>query len=133
MTVVAGYMPTEAGQHVVDAAVREAHLRGLPLLVVNSATGAAYADRGLATPEALEDLRDRVAAEGLDVHVKQVTDTPSVADTLLAEAEKAQAALLVIGMRHRTRTGKFLLGSTAQTVLLRAPCDVLAIRLATHD
>ncbi len=38
------------------------------------------------------------------------------------------AGLLVIGLRKRTPTGKFLLGSNAQEILLDAPCPVLAVK-----
>lgn len=129
MTVIVGYTPGAAGLHVVRTAAREAQLRGLPLLVVNSGTGAAYADRGLATPEELTQLQAEAATPGLDVQVKQVTDAVSVDDTLVEEATQLQAELLVIGLRHRSRTGKFLMGSNAQNVLLRSPCDVLAVRI----
>ena len=38
------------------------------------------------------------------------------------------AELVVIGMRHRTAVGKFLLGSTAQRILLDTPCPVLSVK-----
>lgn len=129
MTVLAGYTPTEAGRLVVDAALAEAQRRSSPLLIVNSATGSAYADRGLATEEDLERLRERVAASGTDVEIRQVTQAVTASDTLLRTAEETSAEVMVIGLRQRTRTGKFLMGSVAQDVLLHAPCDVVAVRL----
>ena len=129
MTVIAGYMPTEAGALVVDAAIAEARRRDCPLLVLNSSTGSAYADSGLASADDLDALRSRVAESGIDVRVRQVSQAVAVSETLIRTAEDVSAALVVIGLRQRTRTGKFLLGSVAQDVLLHAPCDVLAIRL----
>lgn len=129
MTVLAGYTPTEAGRLVVDTAIAEAQRRSSPLLIVNSSTGSAYADRGLATQEDLDRLREHVAAAGVDAEVRQVTPAVTASDTLIRTAEEVSAEILVIGLRQRTRTGKFLMGSVAQDVLLHAPCDVLAVRL----
>lgn len=132
MTVVAGFVPTELGHRVLHVATAEAALRQLPLLVLNSATGGSYADRGLANAQQLQYAADYAHGHGVTVEVKQVTEALAVAETLLEEAETAGAELLVVGMRSRSRTGKFLLGSTAQTVLLRAPCNVLAVKPAAE-
>lgn len=127
MTIVAGYVPNELGRTVLDAAVEEAVRRGGDLLLVNSATGA-YADKGMATEADLEEAASRARARGVLVATRQVPDALAVAETLLDEAERVDAQLVVIGVRSRSRAGKFLLGSTAQTVLLRAHCDVLAVK-----
>jgi nucleotide-binding universal stress UspA family protein len=36
-------------------------------------------------------------------------------------------------MGHRTAVGMFLLGSTAQRILMDAPCPVLAVKAATDQ
>jgi len=130
-TVVAGYVATDLGRLVLDAAIDEARLRDARLVVVNSATGGAYADRGLAPADELDAAADRARGVGVDVEVHQATAALAAAETLLDEVTRRDADLLVIGLRSRSRTGKFLLGSTAQTLLLRAPCHVLAVKL--HD
>ena len=129
MTVLAGYTPTEAGALVVDAALAEAQRRRSPLLIVNSATGSAYADRGLATEADLDRLRERVSGPGVEAEVRQVTQAVTASETLLRTAEEISAEVVVIGLRQRARTGKFLMGSVAQDVLLHATSDVLAVRL----
>ncbi len=45
--------------------------------------------------------------------------------SLARYAEEHDAQLLVIGLSKRTRVGKALLGSDAQTALLSSPCPVL--------
>ncbi|APX33991.1 hypothetical protein BH708_16170 [Brachybacterium sp. P6-10-X1] len=129
MTVLAGFTPTEAGLLVVDAARAEAQRRRSPLLILNSATGSACADRGLATAADLHRLREHVAEAGIDAEVRQITQAVTASESLIHTAEEISAEIVVIGLRQRTRTGKFLMGSVAQDVLLHAPCDVLALRL----
>lgn len=133
MTIVVGYLPGAAGPRVLAGAVGEAEARARPLVVVNSATGGAYADRGLVPLAELDEIRRDLQARGLQVEVRQAAEALSVADTLIDVAEEIGAELVVVGLRRRSRTGKFLLGSTAQTVLLRSPCDVLAIRISADD
>jgi nucleotide-binding universal stress UspA family protein len=128
VSVVAGYVPNPLGRDVVRAAADEAKLRATRLVIVNSATGAAYADAGLASDEELRALAASAEALGVQVEVRQATHALSAAETLLEEVASSQASLLVIGLRSRTRAGKFLLGSTAQTLLLQARCPVLAIK-----
>ena len=128
MTVVAGYLPTDLGRRVLQVAIEEAAQRGSGLLLVNSATGAAYADKGLASQQELAEAAAQAEARGVTVTVRRVTDALAAAETILAEAARVDVELVVIGLRSRSRTGKFLLGSTAQTILLRSTCDVLAVK-----
>jgi nucleotide-binding universal stress UspA family protein len=43
-------------------------------------------------------------------------------------AREQGSDLVVIGIRRRTPTGKLILGSQAQRILLDAPCPVLAVK-----
>jgi nucleotide-binding universal stress UspA family protein len=50
------------------------------------------------------------------------------AEDLLKVAEEVSAELIIIGLRRRSPVGKLILGSTAQRILLDAPCPVLAVK-----
>ncbi len=52
----------------------------------------------------------------------------TVSDEIVATADAIDAKRVLIGGRRRTPTGKAVFGSTAQTVLLNAPCPVTFVR-----
>ena len=49
-------------------------------------------------------------------------------DAVVQVAQRRDARLLVLGLRHRTPVGKVVFGSTAQRILLDATCPVLAVK-----
>lgn len=50
------------------------------------------------------------------------------ADEILAEADRWNADLVVVGDHNRTVLSRFFLGSTADAVVRHAPCPVLVVR-----
>ncbi|MFE9657262.1 universal stress protein [Micromonospora sp. NPDC006431] len=127
-TIVVGYTPTPAGEAAVRAAVDEARLRGASLYVVNVSRGDAYVDRNLASRQHLNELQRLLAESGIQHRVVQEVGRGEPSEELLRAVEETNAALVVIGLRHRTPVGKLLLGSTAQQILLDAPCPVLGVK-----
>jgi nucleotide-binding universal stress UspA family protein len=128
VSVVVGYVPNERGRGALAAAVEETRFRGGPLVVVNTTRADRLVDPRYAQEEALVELKQLLAGSGVDHELRHFTSSDTPAADILGVAREVGAILIVIAVRHRTPVGKLLLGSTAQTVLLDAPCPVLAVR-----
>ena len=128
MTIVVGYVPKPEGEAALERAVAEAALRGEDLVVLNATSGGSYADPSYATDEQLQALRDRVDRSGVPYELVHTVVGKEPADHVVEVAEKVRASLVVIGLRRRSSVGKFLMGSTASMILMRAPCPVLAVK-----
>jgi nucleotide-binding universal stress UspA family protein len=126
--VVVAYTPRPDGRAALHRAVEEARLRGLRLVVVNASRGDALVDPGFAPPEDVAEVRAWLDGTAVPHEIRQLPSGGEPADQVVHIADELGAALIVIGMRRRSPVGKLLLGSTAQRVLLDAPCPVLAVK-----
>ena len=66
----------------------------------------------------------------MDYEFRQLVRGNEPSEEIVEVAEEVGAELIVIGMRRRSAVGKFLMGSTAQRILLDAHCPVLAVKAA---
>lgn len=119
-TVVVGYVPKPEGDAALDRAINEARLRDSDLLVVDVRRRAG--DEG----DDLAPARDRLAASGITFDVRQGPGGTDGAEDIVEVAEPDD--LIVIGLRRRSPLGKLILGSSAQRILLDAPCPVLTVK-----
>jgi nucleotide-binding universal stress UspA family protein len=126
--IVVGYVPKPEGRAALARAIEEAKLRGGRLVVVNASRGDALVDAGYAGVQEIELVKSRLTESGVPYELRQLVRGHEPAEEVVDLAEELGAELVVIGMRHRTAVGKFLLGSTAQRILLDAPCPVLAVK-----
>ena len=127
MTVLVGYIPDEYGEAALAAGIEEARRRGTGLLVLNATRGASLVDKRYLGESQLGDLESRLADSGVPHEVRQQVGVDA-ADDLVQAAAEAHDPVIVIGMRHRSPVGKLIMGSTAQRILLEAPCWVIAVK-----
>jgi nucleotide-binding universal stress UspA family protein len=129
-TIVVGYIPSPEGVAAFERAKDEAVLRGEPLVVVNTGESGNFAKPSFAKAQDLEAIGKELAEAGLEHDVLQPTSGGTAAEEILRVVAERDADLLVIGLRRRSPVGKLFLGSTAQQLLLDAPCSVLAVKPA---
>lgn len=89
-----------------------------------------------ATPDSIagrdalaQDLSDSLSTVGIDTTVRGLlAEDDSPGERIVAFADRVGADLVIVGGRRRSPAGKAVFGSTAQTVLLNAPCPVIFVR-----
>jgi nucleotide-binding universal stress UspA family protein len=128
MSVLTGYVPTSVGEAALEAAIEEARLRKLPLIVLNSTNSEGVGDERFADDAAAAKLRSRLQESGLEFQLLRTHGTQEPAEAIVGMANEMAADLIVIGLRQRSPIGKLLMGSTAQRILLDARCPVLAVK-----
>lgn len=127
-SIVVGYIPSPEGVAAFERAKDEALLRGATLVVVNTGESGNYAKPSFAKAEDLEAIDKELTEAGLPHEVLQPTSGLAAAEEILRVVAERDTDLLVIGLRRRSPVGKLFMGSTAQQVLLDAPCAVLAVK-----
>ena len=128
MTIVVGYVPKPEGRAALHAAIEQARLRGESLHVLNSTKGDSYLDSSFAPESELAEVRRVLEDSGIPFELEQRIGGPGGAEDVADVAESTKASLVVIGLRHRTATGKLIFGSDAQRILLDVECPVLAVK-----
>ncbi|MGJ9413699.1 universal stress protein [Aeromicrobium sp. CF4.19] len=128
MSVVLAYVPTPEGEAALIQARTEARSRECKIVVVNTSRQDAYVDDRWVQDDAWKALADDLDVSDLPHEMVRGNGHQDTASELLDVAERHSAELLVIGLRRRSAVGKLILGSTAQKVLLQAPCPVLAVK-----
>ena len=77
---------------------------------------------------ALRSAEEELKKEGLPCETHLLVRGMTPEDDLLTYAEEEGVDELVLGIRKRSKMGKLLFGSTAQYLILNAPCPVLTVK-----
>lgn len=128
-TIVTGFIDNPEGRRALDLAIGEASRRDARLIVVHSMKGGAKTkdDEYFRYQEALEKVAAELTERGLAHEIHEYVRDQTPAEDLVEAVKDFDAELLVIGYKKRTATGKALLGSHAQAVLMNATVPVLAV------
>ena len=73
-----------------------------------------------------ERLHKKAAAAKVEMRAHVAIGHP--AEQIIERAESEKSDLIVLGHRHRTSLGRWLLGSVSDRVMDHAPCSVIVIK-----
>jgi nucleotide-binding universal stress UspA family protein len=135
MKIVVGFTIADESRAALEWAIAEAHQRGAEIVVVHSMMGGggeeAEAEEVLAYRKELDDLERRLTDAGITHTVRRLIRGLSPAEDLIKVVSEEGADMIAIGIRRRSRTGKLLMGSNAQEILLMADCPVVAVKASS--
>ena len=126
--MVVGYVPTETGFSAVIEAERQARWEECLDRYRQRGRG-----RGILSPTAadepdLDAVGSYLTANGVPNTRRAIASTREhPQEILLRTAHEVDASLIVLGLHHRSWIAKRMLGSTARSVVLAAPCPVLVV------
>jgi nucleotide-binding universal stress UspA family protein len=132
MKIMACYDGSEESKEVLKEAMKQAKAFNAEVMLVASVVSD---DRYY--PKMIEPVEQKLKeAKGfLDendilckTHISYRDVDMSVGENLVLFASKEKVDEIILGIRSRSKVGKFILGSVAQWVILKAECPVIGVK-----
>jgi len=76
-----------------------------------------------------ERVREEFQDDSVAFNVQLLLTSLEPGEKLVKFVEEEQIDLVFLGIRKKSKVGKFFFGSTAQYMILQAPCPVVAIKV----
>ena len=130
MKILVGYDGSNSAKDALSLAKSHAKALGASVAVVTSMQKGTDSDR--------KDIEQ--AERGLDYAKALIQEDNIVCDThllirglspgedLVEFAKENKVDEIIVGVKRRSKVGKLLMGSTAQYVILQAPCPVVTVK-----
>ncbi len=78
--------------------------------------------------ERLKNTEELVTKEGIACESHMLVRGMTPGEDIVQFAKDRQVDLIYIGIKRRSKVGKLLFGSSAQYIILNAPCPVVSLR-----
>jgi len=138
MNILVGYDGSTAAREALELAKRRAKLWKAKIDVVKCIAQNRelnYEDIQKVEQTLESEVHDQLNSGDIPYETHLVISGRPFGEDLVQFAEQNKIDEIVIGVRRRSKAGKLLFGSTAQHVILNAPCPVVSVKgenLALH-
>ena len=132
MKIMACYDGSDESKEVLREAIKHAKAFNAEVMLVTSVVSDDRSD-----PKKIEEVEDKLkeAQVGFDEnkiickpHISYRDADMSVGEDLVLLASREQVDEIIISIRSRSKVGKFILGSVAQWIILKAECTVIGVK-----
>jgi nucleotide-binding universal stress UspA family protein len=130
MKIMVCYDGSEVSKDAVRLAGEHAKVFSGKVYLIGSMKGGMGVPRGdfEVREDDLEKQKTVLREAGVDCQASLLVRGLDAGEDLVEYAAENQMDEIIIGVRRRSKVGKLLFGSTAQYVILEAPCPVITVR-----
>ena len=130
MKILVGYDDSKVTEDILKLAHKHALAFKADVVIVTSMEQSATLkkediDKAEST---LENLRKPFKADDITCETHTSVSYESPGEDLVRFAKDNDIDEIIIGVKRRSKVGKLVFGSTAQYVILKAPCPVLTVK-----
>lgn len=130
MKILVGYDESRVAEAALTLALKHAKAFGADILVVTfleQSPTLKKEDIDKAESK-LEKIKIPFTADNIPCETHATVSYQSSGEDLVSFAKEHDIDEIIIGVRRRSKVGKLVFGSTAQYVILSAPCPVVAVK-----
>ena len=130
MKILVGYDGSNVSKEAISQAERHAMQFNAEVIIAHSMVGGPEVPRKEfeIAENNLEYEKNRLLDKKLPCESVLSVRGLEAGEDLVQLAEENKVEEIIIGVRRRSKVGKLLFGSTAQYVILNAPCPVVSVK-----
>ena len=130
MKILVGFNGYFVSRYAVDLAVKyaKAFKASVDIVTMLEKGHALHLDDMEKADKALDEAGKAFDETGIPYRTRVIVNDLSAGENLVMFAEDNDIDMLIIGIKRRSKVSKILMGSTAQYVILNAPCQVLTVQ-----
>ena len=131
MNILVGYDGSTAAREALGSARKRSKVWGGKIDVVKCMARSRelnYEDIQMVEHKLEREVHDQFNSDDITYESHLLISGRQSGEDLVQFAERNKIDEIVIGVRRRSKAGKILFGSTAQYVILNAPCPVVSIK-----
>lgn len=130
MNILVGYDQSIVANDALELAKKYAKAFNANIHVVTSMIGGPQASRKNfeKAEDGLKYAKNIIKKDNIPCTAHLSARGLEAGEDLIQYATENQIDLIIVGIRRRSKVGKLVFGSTAQYVILEAPCPVVSVR-----
>ncbi len=130
MNILVGFDGSNVAKEAVNLAIKHAKAFDAKIYVITSEVGGHDVSRTdiMKAESELGTIEEIIRKEDVTFETKLLIRGMDPGEDLIQFAKEKEIDEIVIGIKRRSKVGKFLFGSTAQYVILKASCPVVTVK-----